>query len=207
MGSVNYFHMTWLKHQNISIRLNNLALQEKNPIFFIFPISHRENEMPTTTNTFVNAHYQWRFHHLLNNTKFLILRPQCNASQKYTNHIQQMINTEIFELKLKCVWEAKAKKREEIPYSGNPNSFEAAKMKVEERVESRVWKWIGVEEWDGVGNDTVFILEQNHVVFCLRKRRRQCFGVTTGRTGVICIRRSWFIKSFKIKNKKSGVGK
>ena len=37
-------------------------------------------------------------------------------------------------------------KREEIPYSGNPNSFEAAKMKVEERVESRVWKWIGVEE-------------------------------------------------------------
>ena len=37
-------------------------------------------------------------------------------------------------------------KREEIPYSGNANSFGAAKMKVEERVESRVWKWIGVEE-------------------------------------------------------------
>lgn len=30
------------------------------------------------------------------------------------------------------------RKREEIPYSGNPNSFEAAKMKVEERVEVRV---------------------------------------------------------------------
>ena len=152
--------------------------------------------MPTATNTFVNAHYQWRFHHLLNNTKFLILRPKCNASQKHTNHIQQMVNSEIFELKLKCVWEAKAKKREEIPYSRNPNSFEAAKMKVEERVESRVWKWIGVVEWDGIGNDTVFILEQNHVVFCLRKRRR---GVITGRTGVIYIGRSWFIKSLKIK--------